>query len=256
MRQNNKIIGYRGRAKEKKRTKVSVPLVFVFVALAFFAYYLASPLALVEQVNIIGNEHLQSADILQVAGLNPGMHMWRLKTAASRDKLMENPWVESARIKREFPNSILIIIQERKGMAIVSGENGNWVVAQDGMALAENQGFSLPWLTGLELEPQLSPGKQVQGKNVQLALGWASAFQSLAGQISEINFSNPGLISVFTTDGYKALFNPTPVTEEKVQDFTILMEELRRNQQKGIMDFRGLRGRGVFIPWPGKIPDE
>ena len=255
MQQDN-VYAYRGKTKKNKVSKVFVGLLIFFIALALFAYYLASPLALVDKVEISGNSYLQPADIQQLAGLEAGMHIWRIKLGASRDKLSANPWVLEARIQRRFPNKIQISIQERTGVAVVMSENGNWIVAEDRVVLAENQGFSLPWLTGLELGA-LNPGTLVEGQTVDLALAWASAFGPMAWQISEINFdAYPVVITVFTTDGYKILFDSFTAPEDKIQDCVILLEELRRTQQKGIIDFRGLQGRGIFMPWPENSPGD
>ncbi|HCX79395.1 MAG TPA: hypothetical protein DG577_08270, partial [Firmicutes bacterium] len=79
-----------------------------------------------------------------------------------------NPWVLEARIRRKFPNSILISLEERIGVAVVMSANGNWIVAEDKVVLAENDGFSLPWVTGLELGA-LTPGTIVEGQTVDLA---------------------------------------------------------------------------------------
>lgn len=253
MQQDN-VYAYRGKTKKNKVSKAFVGLLIIFIALALFVYYLASPLAVVDKVEISGNSYLQPADIQQLAGIQAGMHLWRLKLGASRDKLKANPWVLKARIQRQFPNTIMISLQERTGVAVVMSENGNWIVAEDKVVLAENQGFSLPWLTGLELAA-LTPGTVVEGQTVHLALAWAIAFQPIAWQISEINFDEyPVVITVFTTDGYKLLFDSLSAPEDKIQDCVILLEELRRTKQKGIIDFRGLQGRGIFIPWPVNSP--
>lgn len=253
MRREN-VYAFSGKARGKKNRKPLVGVLFIFFALALFAYYLASPLALVEKVAISGNSFLQSSHLAELAGIKKGMHMWRLKLREGEDKLKENPWIVSAQIRRQFPNTVSITVEERMGAAIVMTESGNWLVAQDGITLAESTGFQLPWLTGLTLDT-LSPGVPVEGRAVGQALIWAGAFQPIASQISEINMADyPVLITLYTTDGYKAIFAADSIPTERVEDFAALLDELRRSKQKGIIDFRGLPGRGIFTPWPGNPP--
>ena len=250
------VVPFRRKKQKSKSNKAFVGLLLTFGMLALFAYYLASPLAKVAAVEIRGNSNLQADEILEIAGLQEGMHLWRINLKACRDKLLGNQWVLEAQIERKFPNTISISLSERVGVAIISSNNGNWVVATDKVVLTENNGFSLPWLTGLDLAG-LAPGTDLEGQVPDIAFTWATEIQPFAWQVSEINLdSYPSFISVFTVDGYKIIFDPSAVPHEKIQDCVILLEELRRNKKKGIIDFRGMDGRGVFIPWPGNSPGQ
>lgn len=245
------VVPYRRRSKKRKFSKMNALLILSFAALALFVYYLASPLALVDKIEIIGNTYLQAPDIERIAGLQPGKHLWRTNLAASRDKLAANPWIKEVQVSRIFPNSIRISLTERTGVAVILGTDCNWVLSNDKVVLGENAGFSLPLLTGLELG-SLETGITLEGQAIDQALAWTNALQPVSGQISEINFDSfPVIITVFTTDGYKVLFDTLSVPEDKVEDFVILVQELRSSGQKGIIDLRGVQGQGFFIPWPG-----
>lgn len=245
------IVPYRRRSKKRKFNKMYALLILSFAALALFVCYLASPLALVDKIEITGNTHLQAADIQRIAVLEPGMHLWRINLAACKDKLSVNPWIKEVQVTRIFPNSIRITLTERIGVAVIMSTDCNWVISDDKVVLAENSGFSLPWLTGLELG-SLEAGITLEEQVVDNALVWVNALKPVSGQISEINFDSfPAMITVFTTDGYKVLFDSLSAPEDKVQDLLILVQELRSSRQKGIIDLRGLQGQGVFMPWPG-----
>lgn len=247
---------YQYRAKVKKR-KVSKSFLFLLAAFLFFSilgYYMASPLAKIDAITVSGNAQLSSEEILRIAGLESGMHLWRFPLGAGEDKLTANPWIEQCKVSWQFPNAVSITVVERQAVAVVKGSEENWVIAEDRVVLAQSEGFSLPWLTGLNPEP-LIPGQELKGDNCELAVTWLMAFQPLAGQISEINFEEyPVVISVYTNDGYKALFNSYTDPNGKLEDCALLLEELRRTGRKGIIDLRGYGGRGIFIPWPDKSP--
>lgn len=232
-------------------SKAFIILLSGFFLLTLFVYYLASPLAKVGAIEVSGNEQLTNEEILEITGLKKGMHLWRFPLARSKDKLLASPWIAQAQVRWQFPNSVLVTVVERQGVAVVKCAAGNWVIAEDKVVLAASDGYSLPWLTGLEVNGPLSPGAVVNGKNCERALVWLKALQPLAGQISEINFEDyPVMISVFTGDGVKALFNPFTDPTVRLKDYALLLEELRRTDQKGIIDLRGLHGRGFFTPWP------
>jgi cell division protein FtsQ len=249
----NNVVSYR-RPRERKQgvSKKHWLLLFSFAFIVLLALYLASPLALVGKIEVHGLEFLEEVEIVTSAGLEPGMHFWRLNLAACRDKLSANPWVLKARISRKFPNIIVISIVERQGIAIIRDGGKSWVVADDGMILAENTGFSLPWITGLETG-ELAPGCYLQEQDASLALAWIGQLRPLAPQISEILLDHyPVYISIYTSDGFEVLLACNTNPEERILDLIALLQELRQGKQKGIIDFRAGPGRGVFSPWPGE----
>lgn len=251
MQQNN-VYSYRAKVKKRKISKSFIALLIVFIFLALLGYYMASPLAKIGTIKVSGNSRLRTDEILMIAGLESGMHLWQFPLGSCKDKLSGNPWIKKCMVNWRFPNTVLVTVVERQGVAIVKTSEGNWVIAEDMVVLAQSDGFSLPWLTGLNPE-SIALGLELEGENCEVALTWLTAFQPIASQISEISFQEyPILISVYTNDGYKALFNSYTSPEERLEDCALLLEELRRTGQKGIIDLRGYRGRGIFIPWPDK----
>lgn len=251
---HDNVIAYPKRARRKGVSK-TFWLLLVFSSCVLMALYLASPLALVQDIRVTGNEVLSQEEILTTAGLDSGQHFWRLNLAKSRDKLSLNPWIQEVRIARVFPNSLAITLEERKAIAIIAGLNQNWVAAGDGMVLTANAGHSLPWLTGLAPE-ELEPGSTVEGQ-VAIALDWVMALQPLASQISELNFSmHPIQVTLFTTDGYKVIFAGDADLEQRIWDLIAMLQVLRAENRKGIIDFRTGAGRGVFAPWPETGEDD
>lgn len=252
MQQPSNVVRYRGKARGKGVSRRFWLPLFSFAAIALFAAYLASPLSLIEKVETVGNEYVSEEALSAAAGLAPGMHIWRIRLAASRDKLLQNPWLAKVRLDRVLPGTIKITVQERKAIAVLKGMEQNWVVARDGMVLEENKDFSLPWVTGT-LDEQVEPGSVVSGQAVSLALEWLEILEPLESQVSEVNFDSfPIYVSVYTNDGYKVLFDAGADMDVRVLDLVALLKELRENRQNGTIDFRAGVGRGVFTPWPAE----
>jgi len=218
--------------------------------------YLASPLALVADITVSGNVHLGEEDILAIANVNPGDHLWRIKIGASRDKLLTNPWISEVIINRVFPNYLAISVQERQGTAVIADTGTSWVASGDGVILEENTDSSLPWITGLILEG-LEPGKVLDGQALALALDWLVVLKPLNSQVSELNLSAyPANVVLFTTDGYKVVFPLDTDIEQRVWDLNALLKELRAENTKGVIDFRTAQGKAIFSQWPGNTgPD-
>lgn len=202
-----------------------------------------------------GNEAVSESDVLALTELQPGQHLWRVNLRRCRDKLLANPWIVQAEIARQFPNDLQISIQERSQVAILAQGDMSWIVAEDGMILAENDGSSLPWITGIGVE-KAEPGQYLAVQAVDVALTWIDSLQPLGVQLSELNLAqHPAYISIFTTDGYRLLFEPHDDPEDRMDELFALLQEVRGHNQKGTLDFRAGSGRATFSPWPGE-PDK
>lgn len=244
------VVPYPKRAHRKGVRKSFWLLLLVFFSISLAALYLASPLALVAEITVTGNEKLQREEILATAGLEPGQHLWRLNLAEGRDKLSAIPWVAEVKIARVFPNILAITLQEREAVAIIPGPDQSWVAAGDGMVLTVNDGWSLPWVTGLTPEA-MEPGFALEGQAALVALEWVLTLQPMGSQVSELNFSlYPSQVSLFTTDGYKVVFAADADLPQRVSDLIAMLQVLRGEQHKGVIDFRTGEGRGTFSPWP------
>ena len=138
--------------RRKRRRAVSSwfwLLLSSFFLAVLIVLYLASPLALVAGITVVGAERLSAEEILSVANLEPGMSLWRLALVNAGTS-----WPipdRRSQGKRVFPP--LVTVQERRAMAVLAGTEENWLVAGDGMVLGSYDGLSLPWLTGLDADP-------------------------------------------------------------------------------------------------------
>jgi len=106
------------------------------VALASLAWYggpiawdtiKAHPYFAVPNIEVDGNLRLSRQEILEWAGIADGMSIWDAPPGALRLRLQKNPWVERARVRREFPNELSIHLQERRPVALAQLETLSYV---------------------------------------------------------------------------------------------------------------------------------
>ena len=98
------------------------------LTLAFFAALLVTALVglyfllIVDTIKVGGNNTLEKGEVLTIAGLNPGEHLWFADIGGARARLLKDPMIKDATVKRIYPDTISIVITERKAAAaIVSG---------------------------------------------------------------------------------------------------------------------------------------
>ncbi len=97
---------------------VSVPAMSV---LFVFGHDLLTQCGYFECENIIieGTERLSEKQVKEQADIEDKMNILALNLFAARKKLLGHPWIEQARVGREFPNTIFIRITEHKPLAVL-----------------------------------------------------------------------------------------------------------------------------------------
>lgn len=87
----------------------------------------------IETLDAQASEHVSSDAIERLAKIEDGTTLLNIDTQTVEDNLKRNPWVSSATITREFPNTLKIEIQERSVGALVVMSSGDigWYLGQD-----------------------------------------------------------------------------------------------------------------------------
>ena len=71
-------------------------------------------------IEVSNAKHLTRDEILGLAGVEPGKDLLHMNLKLMGDHLLQNPWVETVRINRYFPDGVSIAITEREPVAIVN----------------------------------------------------------------------------------------------------------------------------------------
>ncbi len=97
---------------------VSVP---AMSALFIFGHDLMTQCSYFECKRIIieGTERLSEKQVKEQADIKDNMNILSLNLFIARNKLLGHPWIEQARVGREFPNTLFIRITEHKPLAVL-----------------------------------------------------------------------------------------------------------------------------------------
>ena len=120
------------RARARARSLGLCCLLLLFIALAAFVWFAFR----VENMQVEGNEQLSAQAVIQRAGVKPGTHMLALRARACEEALRMDPYVATAAVKREYPNTLRITIRERKEAAVIVGMNAVAIIDADGYVLS------------------------------------------------------------------------------------------------------------------------
>ncbi len=151
-------------------------------------------------VEVAGNRVLQAAEVRGQADLGRRPGWLFLDTGRVRTRLLRNPWVASATVRRLPWRRLRIEIRERVPEALVPHRDGMAELDSEGVLLplgGDRVAADLPTLTGLPLDT-LRFGARLAEPRATAALDFLgrcrAAHRDLWWRISEIRLNEPGLV--------------------------------------------------------------
>lgn len=105
----------------------------LLVALVGYLVLSYTPVFSIEHVEAVATEHMSKASISKLAKIPKGSTLLNLDEAKVTENLEKNPWVGSVSYQKEFPNTIRIVVTERRVSALVVMSAGDvvWYLGED-----------------------------------------------------------------------------------------------------------------------------
>jgi hypothetical protein len=83
----------------------------------------AHPYFAVQEVVVHGHRRLAPDHIRRIAGIEPGISVWDVDHRQAEARLMEEPWVRWAAVRRHVPHRVVIRVREERPAAILVVES-------------------------------------------------------------------------------------------------------------------------------------
>jgi cell division protein FtsQ len=170
--------------KASLRRRRFVVLGVVVVVLLAIAYGVSrSPLLAVDTLRVKGTSHLTAEQVLDAAGVHEGDAMAWIDSGAAVTGIEAMPYVRDASLRREWPDTVRITVQERVPAAWVDGPAGTALVDRTGRVLetVDAPPPGMPQLVGAKLVPP--PGGTID------AVGAAHVAGALTGLSAAVTTS-------------------------------------------------------------------
>jgi cell division septal protein FtsQ len=177
-------------------------------AVAVFGYRALGKVSLfrVKNIEVSTAKHLTREEILSLAEVEPGRDLLRMNLKQMGEHLLQNPWVETVRIHRYFPDGLSISITEREPVAVVNMGFIYYLDKKGSVFKALNQGDRLdyPVVTGFSEEDMTGDPGGAQNAlrdtcDLLDVLRQKGTF--LLADISEIHYDKGFGFTLFTASG-------------------------------------------------------
>ncbi len=121
-KKQRKKIDVRGLLKKTVRVTAAVVVVSLVFLVCFELYGFIGKTTFLklERVDVTGFKKLTRDEIMSAASVKIGDDLLGIRLSRMGEQLTKNPWVASVRVRRTFPHSLSIDVQERQPVGVVS----------------------------------------------------------------------------------------------------------------------------------------
>ncbi|MGH8871791.1 MAG: cell division protein FtsQ/DivIB [Acidimicrobiia bacterium] len=169
-------------AEDRARRKVG-RLVRVLIALGLagaVAWLLLSPLLSIEEVATTGIAVSSAHSVLVEHGIVAGTPMILIRAGEIETALGSDPWVREAHLELEWPNRVVVRVEERVPTAWVETGGGWAAYAVDGVLLssAPEPDATMPWIHLGTVAPSETRSSQVVLGSLEFVTGLSAGLRN------------------------------------------------------------------------------
>jgi len=153
-----------------------------------------------------GNRIIAQETILRQAAVPLNRKLEDIDLSAVQKRVLQNPYIREAAVHRDFPDRVLISVEERVPVAAIAADK-LYYVDREGMILPTVQSefvFDLPVITGAASVQECRPGKRIAHPTLQEALRVVLAAEKISNplyrRISEIHIQSDGELLLYTAE--------------------------------------------------------
>lgn len=184
-----------------------------------------TPVLDVDHLRVTGTSHTAPDTITAAGGLHRGMAMFDVHAGTARHRIQAVPWIERAHVRREWPATVVVEVEERKPVAALPGQGGVSVVDRAGhvLAVGPTPPAGLPALVGLP--PAGVPGTRIGGAARDL-LAVAEAMPSaVVARVAGVATAEGGQVELrLRPSGVVRLGRPDQLSEKMLATETVLTQ--------------------------------
>ena len=159
-----------------------------------------------KNIEVSSAKRLTREEIMGLAGVEAGKDLLRMNLKGMGEHILQNPWVETVRISRYFPDSISIAVTEREPLAIVNMGFIYYLDKNANVFKVLNQGDKLdyPVVTGFsedELNNDPKGTKEALKATCELLKILREKGSFILADVSEIHYDKGYGFTMFTSSG-------------------------------------------------------
>lgn len=189
----------------------------------------------IQKIVFIDNKRLTDDELMEVAGIKARKSLLTVSCREIGRQMLLSPWIKAASVRKEFPGTLSITIQETEPFALLDVNGHLFLIDERGRILEELKDNAVPFLPTIVSDPNREKDAFSEALNLVLLLNKKGL---TAGRDHvEVIAHKPNSISI-VMDGTVIKIG-SGAYEEKLERFSLLETDLReRNMPAEYIDLR------------------
>lgn len=208
---------------------------FLFMGHRIYVHLLADPFFRVREVEIEGYRKISKDTLLSLVTVEgmPNLFTLRLREVAKR--LESHPWIDHVKVRKVFPNKILIHVEERKPIAILQLDEFYYIDHKGVIfsRVGDRDEYNFPFLTGLTrdvFEKDPAEANRLITKAIELLRIADRERASPLEEISEVHMEKTSGLYCFTqTEGLEVRLGWDQFGE-KLKRLSLIWSDLQKRR--------------------------
>ncbi len=182
------------------RRRVLALLLLVPIAVATVAWAITyTPLFEARHIRVEGAVSLRPDAVRSLAGVEPSTNVFHLQTEAVAASLLSDPWISSASVQRDLPDTIVVAIVEREPVGMIDATGEPSILASDGTILPASTATTSAIDALPKVQAALGTPDEAQRTAAATLLG--ALDQVVAHRVSELSVGQDLRTSLTLRDG-------------------------------------------------------
>ncbi len=185
---------------------------------ALLGWLLFGPALAVHAVDVSGQQHLSSAQVLAAGGIEPGRSVLWINGSSARDRLLDQTWVRAATVDPQLPGKVVVTVGEWQPVAAYrAGATGKLFLLSN-QAVVLGPAAATGTLTAVQGPAAADPRVGDKPIDPVLLTALVNIQRGLPGLIGQkaglFIFDSCGDLTLVSTHGWKVYFGRVLTPEE------------------------------------------
>lgn len=213
------------------RTLLAIVITFLVICCLYF--FFRSDIFKIREISLEKQDVGNKLDLLMEDTLKTEMQDWSSYSIFTfpqkkEEQRLQNKFlvIQKLQIKRELPNKLVVIWQERRQAAIVKAENGEFVLDDQGLIFALNQpGINVPLFE--DLGKQFALEQSINSENLDFALKTVFRFSEVALKPTKFSFLENDVLQIQTEQNVECFFTSQKNLDLQIETLQVVLKDAK-----------------------------